>query len=100
MGGTFCKSHSCYSTPEDVLIRLALPNHNFYILQKGVKIPGGTEKNMLGKTVWVIPVSGKGKMIRETGFAQELGYVWWVMWEDWKSSECLKGIIFWIKVAN
>jgi len=38
--------------------------------------------NMLGKTVWVSPVSGKGKPVRGTAFAQGPGCPWWVMRKD------------------
>ena len=39
-------------------------------------------KNMLGKTVWVTPASGKGKPIRGIAFAQGPGCTWWVMRKD------------------
>ena len=38
--------------------------------------------NMLGKTVWVIPASGKGKPICGIAFAQGPGCTWWAMRED------------------
>ena len=39
-------------------------------------------KNILGKTVWVIPASGKGKPICGTAFAQGPRCTWWVMQKD------------------
>lgn len=51
---------------------------------EGNKVPVVHIKNILGKIVWVIPVSAKGKTIIEAGFAQEPGWIWWVMWEDWE----------------
>jgi len=39
-------------------------------------------KNMLGKTVWVSPASGKSKPIHRVAFAQQSGYSWWVMQKD------------------
>jgi len=38
--------------------------------------------NSLGKTVWVIPSSGKGEPICETIFAQGPGCTLWVMQKD------------------
>jgi len=35
--------------------------------------------NILGKTVWVIPATGKGKSIHGTAVAQGPGYTWWVI---------------------
>ena len=49
---------------------------------EGDKVPVVHIKNLLGKTVWVIPASGKGKPTRGIAFAQGLGYTWWVMQED------------------
>ena len=40
------------------------------------------ERNMLGKTVWVIPTLGKDKPIRGIVFAQGPRYTWWVMLKD------------------
>ena len=37
---------------------------------KGDKVPVVHVKNMLGKAVWVLPASGKGKPLRGTVFAQ------------------------------
>jgi len=37
---------------------------------------------MLGKTVQIIPATGKGKSIHGTAFAQGPGCTWWVMWKD------------------
>ncbi|KAK4807126.1 hypothetical protein QYF61_018467 [Mycteria americana] len=44
---------------------------------EGDKVPEVHIKNMLGKTVWVTPASGKGKPIRGIAFAQGPGYTWW-----------------------
>ncbi|KAK4806485.1 hypothetical protein QYF61_013978 [Mycteria americana] len=49
---------------------------------EGDKVPVVHIKNMLGKTVWVTPASGKGKPIRGIAFAQGPGCTWWVMRED------------------
>ncbi|PKU28912.1 hypothetical protein llap_20783 [Limosa lapponica baueri] len=46
---------------------------------EGDKVPVVHERNMLGKTVWVFPASGKGKPIHGTVFAQGPGCTWWVM---------------------
>ena len=46
------------------------------------KVPVVHVKNMLGKTVWVLPASGKGKPLHGTVFAQEPGCTWWVMQKD------------------
>ncbi|GAB0210139.1 hypothetical protein GRJ2_003479700 [Grus japonensis] len=46
---------------------------------EGDKVPVVRMKNMLGKTVWVIPASGKGKPICGIAFAQGPGCTWWVM---------------------
>jgi len=35
--------------------------------------------NVLGKTVWVSPASGKGKPVRRIAFTQGQGCTWWVM---------------------
>ncbi len=48
----------------------------------GDKVPVVHVRNMLGKTVWVIPPLGKGKPIRGIAFAQGPGCTWWVMRED------------------
>uniref|UniRef100_A0A8B9QXY9 Uncharacterized protein n=1 Tax=Anas platyrhynchos TaxID=8839 RepID=A0A8B9QXY9_ANAPL len=45
----------------------------------GDKVPVVHVKNMLGKTVWATPASGKGKPIPGIVFAQGPGYTWWVM---------------------
>jgi len=39
-------------------------------------------QNMLGKTVWVCPASGKGKPVRRISFAQGPGCTWWVRQKD------------------
>ena len=39
-------------------------------------------KNVLGKAVWVLPASGKGKPLCGTVFAQGPGSTWWVMQKD------------------
>ena len=39
-------------------------------------------KNMLGKTVWVVPTMGKSKPIHGIAFAQGPGCTCWVMWKD------------------
>ena len=49
---------------------------------EGDKVPVVYVKNMLGKTVWVSPASGKGKPIRGIAFAQGPGSTWWVMRKD------------------
>ncbi|XP_062465642.1 insertion element IS476 uncharacterized 39.2 kDa protein-like [Pezoporus occidentalis] len=49
---------------------------------KGDKVPVVHIKNLLGKTVWVIPASGKGKPTRGIAFAPGPRYTWWVMRED------------------
>ncbi|KAK4819555.1 hypothetical protein QYF61_007066 [Mycteria americana] len=49
---------------------------------EGDKVPVVHIKNMLGKTVWVTPASGKGKPIRGIAFPQGPGCTWWVMRED------------------
>jgi len=49
-------------------------------------------KNMLGKTVWVIPATGKGKPICGITFSQEPGCAWWVMWKDGKFDMYFKWI--------
>ncbi|GAB0205179.1 hypothetical protein GRJ2_002983500 [Grus japonensis] len=49
---------------------------------EGDKVPVVRMKNMLGKTVWVIPTSGKGKPICGIAFAQGPGCTWWVMRKD------------------
>ena len=49
---------------------------------EGDKIPVGHIKSMLGKTVWVIPASSKGKPICGIVFAQGPGCIWWVMQKD------------------
>ena len=49
---------------------------------EGDKVPVVHIKNLLGKTVWVIPASGKGKPTHGIAFAQGPGYTWWVMQED------------------
>ena len=46
---------------------------------EGDKVPVVHGKNMLGKTVWVLPASGKGKPLRGCDFAQGPGCTWWVM---------------------
>ncbi|GAB0209120.1 hypothetical protein GRJ2_003377700 [Grus japonensis] len=49
---------------------------------EGDKVPIVRVKNMLGKTVWVTPASGKGKPIHGIAFAQGPGCTWWVMRKD------------------
>ena len=49
---------------------------------EGDRVPVLHEKSMMGKTVWVLPASGKGKPIRGIAFARGPGYTWWVMRED------------------
>ncbi|KAK4829996.1 LOW QUALITY PROTEIN: hypothetical protein QYF61_008166 [Mycteria americana] len=44
---------------------------------EGDKVPVVHIKNMLGKTVWVTPASGKGKPIHGIAFAQGPGCTWW-----------------------
>ena len=40
------------------------------------------ERNMLGKTVWVIPALGKGKHVHGTVFPQGPGCILWVLLKD------------------
>ncbi|KAK4807118.1 hypothetical protein QYF61_018459 [Mycteria americana] len=49
---------------------------------EGDKVPVVHIKNVLGKTVWVTPASGKGKPNRGIAFAQGPGCTWWVMRKD------------------
>ncbi|GAB0189131.1 hypothetical protein GRJ2_001378400 [Grus japonensis] len=49
---------------------------------EGDKVPVVCMKNMLGKVVWVIFASGKGKPICRIAFAQGPGCTWWVMQKD------------------
>ena len=49
---------------------------------KGDKVPVIHVKNMLGKAVWVLPASGKGKPLHGTVFAHGPGCTWWVMQKD------------------
>ena len=49
---------------------------------EGDRVPVEHTKSMLGKTVWVLPASGKGKHIRGIAFARGPGCTWWVMRED------------------
>jgi len=49
---------------------------------EGDKVPVLHMRNMLGKTVWVSPASGKGKPVRGIAFAQGPGCTWWVMQKD------------------
>jgi len=46
---------------------------------EGDKVPVVDMRNMLGKTVWVSPASGKGKPIHRTAFAEGPGCTWRVM---------------------
>ena len=46
---------------------------------EGDKVPVVHIKGVLGKAVWVLPASGKGKPLRGTVFAQGPGCTWWVM---------------------
>ena len=39
-------------------------------------------RNILGKTVWVIPASGKGKLICGIVFAQGPECTWWLILKD------------------
>jgi len=50
--------------------------------EEGDKVPATHERNMLGKTVWLIPALGKGKPICGIVFAQGPGCTWWVMLKD------------------
>jgi len=45
---------------------------------EGDKVPIVHMWNMMGKTVWVRPASGKGKPVRGIAFAQGPGCTWWV----------------------
>jgi len=54
---------------------------------EGDKVPVVNMRNMLGKTVWVSPASGKGKSVRGIAFAQGPGCTWWVMRKDGESTE-------------
>ena len=49
---------------------------------EGDKVPVVHGKSMLGKAVWVLPASGKGKPLHGCGFAQGAGCTWWVMQKD------------------
>jgi len=49
---------------------------------EGDEVPVVHMRNILGKTVWVNPASGKGKPVRGIAFAQGPGCTWWVMWKD------------------
>ena len=49
---------------------------------EGDGVPVVHIKNMLGKTVWVLRASGKGKPTCGIAFAQGPGCTWWVMRED------------------
>ena len=46
---------------------------------EGDKVPVVHMQNMLGKTVWVSPASGKGRAVHRIAFAQGPGCTWWVM---------------------
>jgi len=49
---------------------------------EGDEVPVVHVRNMLGKTVWVSPASGKGKPVHGIAFAQGSGCTWWVMQKD------------------
>ena len=49
---------------------------------EGEKVPLVHMRNMLGKTVWVSPASGKGRPVHGIAFAQGPGCIWWVMRKD------------------
>jgi len=49
---------------------------------EGDKVPVVHTRNMLAKTVWVSPASGKAKPVRGIAFAQGPGCTWWVMRKD------------------
>ena len=49
---------------------------------EGDRVPVVHVKNMLGKTVWVLPASSKGKPIHGIAFARGPGCTCWVMGED------------------
>jgi len=49
---------------------------------EGDKVPVVHMRNMLGKTIWVNPASGKGKPVRGIAFAEGPGCTWWVMRKD------------------
>jgi len=49
---------------------------------EGDKVPVVCIRNLLGKVVWVIPSSGKGKPVPVLVFAQGPGCAWWVMQKD------------------
>ena len=49
---------------------------------KGDKVLVVHIKNMLSKTIWVIPASSKGSPIHGIAFAQGPGCMWWVMRKD------------------
>ena len=51
-------------------------------LHTGDKVLVVHVKNMLGKAVWVLPASGKGRPLRGTVFAQGPGSTLWVMQKD------------------
>jgi len=49
---------------------------------EGDKVPVVHMRNILGKTVWFSPASGKGKPVRGIAFIQGRGCTWWVFWKD------------------
>lgn len=76
---------------------------------EGNKVPVVHIKSMLRKTIWVISTSGNGKPIHGIAFTQGPGCAWWVTREEFtwwgcpmvgKSHMYLKGIWFWVRIAN
>jgi len=49
---------------------------------EGDEVPVVHMWNMLGKTVWFSPASGKGKPVHGIAFAQGPVCTWWVMRKD------------------
>lgn len=75
----------------DLPIELPLLIQNPYRLYKGMKSLDCTQKNIMGKTVWVVSAAGKSKLILGTAFAQGPGSTWWVNAEGW-------GILIYLEV--
>ena len=59
---------------------MVLPNSAPLHTVEGDEVPVVVQvKSMLGKVVWVLPASGKGKPLCGTVFAQGPGSTWWMM---------------------
>ena len=90
LGYSLSKGHLGWLTPEGPLTGLALKSKLPRPVE-GDKIPVVHMHNMLGKTVWVSPASGKGKPVCGIAFAQGPGCTWWVMQKDGEV-QCVMGI--------